>query len=573
MIAVENKTFDLRQNIIQPYKQASKDIVILAIDDASYEYLIDRYGEWPISRRVYADLIHYVERYNPKVLAFDLLFVKSFKSDINADKYLASSIAEFDNVFTSINFDSYDETVRKPPVLPHDIKIKVENGNVILNNLNFINCRAIISDILDTTPNVGVINLVRQEDGIARKVPVFVGYQNDFYPHLALIVALKYLDTPCQDFVIDKYNNVILDGKRRIPLDTDGGAILNWYGPTKRPDTKGTYEHIPFYKIIEAMNNPEKYEEFAWRTFKDKIVYVGTTATSLHDIKSVPIDRLYPGVELHATYVNNILDNNFIKRTSFEADLFASLAIIILIGYVVLRSDSVLISSSISISVVLLYLIVTTVLMNHANLWCGWIAPVLSAIGVFIISYIIKYLLKSRDFEQTYKLATTDGLTELYNHRYFQEQMIVNMNNANRYNSKFSIVLMDIDHFKKFNDTYGHQAGDAVLRQVAQILKKAVRSSDIVCRYGGEEMVIILTNTPKSEAIITAEKICKTIAQKPFKLGDKEVAVTISIGVATYPDNASSVTDMIEYADKCLYKAKEGGRNRVEFEPEYLLNQ
>jgi len=567
IVAVENKTFDLRQSIIQPYKEANKDIVILAIDDASYEYLIERYGEWPISRAVYGDLIHYVQKYNPKVLAFDLMFVKSFKNDINADKYLASSIAKYDNVFTSINFDSYDETVRKPPVLPDGMKVNVQGGDVILNNLNFINCRAIISDILNSTSNVGVINLVRQEDGIARKVPVFVGYQNEFYPHLALIVTQKYLGSSQRDFLVNRYNEVILVTNRFIPLDYDGGVILNWYGQTKRPGTEGTYEHIPFYKVIEAMNNPQKYHEFAKKSFENKIVYVGTTATSLHDIKSVPVDRLYPGVELHATYVNNIIDNNFIKRTPPEADILVSLGLIALIAYVVLRTNAAIISSSMSVLIVILYLILTTVLMHYSNLWCGWIAPVLCAIGAFIISYIIKYIMKSRDFEQTYKLATTDGLTDLYNHRYFQEQMIVNMNNSNRYNGKFSIVLMDIDHFKKFNDTYGHQAGDAVLRQVAQILKKSVRSSDIVCRYGGEEMVIILTNTQKPEAITTAEKICKAVAAKPFKLGDKEVSVTISIGVATYPDNAPNVADMIEYADKCLYKAKEGGRNRVEFEP------
>ena len=124
--------------------------------------------------------------------------------------------------------------------------------------------------------------------------------------------------------------------------------------------------------------------------------------------------------------------------------------------------------------------------------------------------------------------------------------------------------MIDIDFFKKFNDTYGHQAGDAVLRQVAATLKKTVRSSDIVCRYGGEEMCILLRDTDKEQAVLTAEKVCKNVAAKPFLIAaNTEKNVTISLGVATYPDNGNVPQELIEYADKGLYAAKENGRNQV----------
>ena len=154
--------------------------------------------------------------------------------------------------------------------------------------------------------------------------------------------------------------------------------------------------------------------------------------------------------------------------------------------------------------------------------------------------------MKSKDYEQTYKLAVTDGLTQLYNHRYFQEQMINNVNNYKRYGNKFSLILIDIDFFKKFNDTYGHQSGDCVLKQVAQILKKNSRTSDIVCRYGGEEMAIILTNTNKEEAVITANKVCLAVRNNKFTLANNEkVNVTISVGVATVGDNGEKPQEMI----------------------------
>ena len=142
--------------------------------------------------------------------------------------------------------------------------------------------------------------------------------------------------------------------------------------------------------------------------------------------------------------------------------------------------------------------------------------------------------------------------------------MIININNYNRYGQVFSIIIMDIDFFKKFNDTYGHQSGDCVLKQVAAILKKNSRTSDVVCRYGGEEMTIILTNTNKKDAEITANKICQAVRNNKFTLANGEkVNVTISVGVATVGENGNTPQEIIEYSDKCLYKAKETGRNRV----------
>ena len=127
-----------------------------------------------------------------------------------------------------------------------------------------------------------------------------------------------------------------------------------------------------------------------------------------------------------------------------------------------------------------------------------------------------------------------------------------------------SLIIVDIDYFKKFNDTYGHQSGDAVLRQVAFILKKNVRSTDIVCRYGGEEMSIILPNTKYEEAVSIANKLCSLVAEKKCKLSNgRESNVTISLGVSTFGADGETPATIIESADKRLYNAKENGRNRV----------
>jgi len=559
---IESRSFDLRQNIMinSNLKEPSGDIVIITIDDATYEYILNNYGEWPLPRDVYARIINYLELQKPSSIAFDLMFVKSMKSKNRADEELVNAIAGNKNVFTAMNFDNQPEELRIPPFLPEYLTVDVEDNShkIDFSDLTFTNCRTILEEILKNTSNIGIINVSRADDGILRKMPLFVKYQDKFYPQLALKVGLDYLrqteGLEVEKFRIDK-NSILKIGEREIFLDNDGSAILNWYGPA------GTYQHIPMYKLIKAVNG-EKVD--LGIGFENKIVYFGTTASSLFDIKTVPVGKLYPGVEVQATYVNNLIDNNFIKKTGRGLTLAVSAFLAILISITVMRLSSAYIASLASLSTYFIYLLTSYYIMRFGNIWMEVIYPLIFSILAFTFAFIVKYLIKSRDFEQQYKLATTDGLTELYNHRYFQEQMQMQTEQAKRYNRPFSLIIIDIDHFKKFNDIFGHQSGDAVLKQVAITLKKNVRSTDIVCRYGGEEMSIILPNTSYEEAMTTAEKICTIIAEKKFKLNhDRESNVTVSVGVATFPADGETVSDIIEAADKRLYNAKNTGRNKV----------
>ena len=555
--SVENRTFDLRQTIIinQGDKKPNKDIVIVAIDDATYEFILDNYGEWPIPRDIYASIVNYLEKQNPRVIAFDLMFVKSLKSANKADDALISTFKKYKNLFTSMNFDNQSQDLRVPPQLPEKLTMDITNNSKIdFSQLTYTNCRTILEGIINATSNIGIINVSRSDDGILRKMPIVVKYQDKFYPQLALKVGLNYLGEKSNSFEIDK-NGEFKIGDRKIYMDDDGSAILNWYGPA------GTYTYIPMYRLIKAVNGEDTEMNF---DFSNKIIYFGTTAASLFDIKTVPAGKIYPGVEVQATYVNNLIDNNFIRKVNRGYTITLSILLALLIASVVTRVSSAFAASMISLSTYFIYLLISYYAMRYENLWLEVVYPLIFSIFAFTCAYIIKYLIKSRDFEQQYKLATTDGLTELYNHRYFQEQIRMQVEQSKRYNNSFSLIIIDIDFFKKFNDTFGHQSGDAVLRQVAQTLKRNVRATDIVCRYGGEEMSIILPNTSKDEAFATAEKICERVASQKFKLsGDKETHVTISLGVATYPFDGNSAPAIIEAADKRLYTAKNNGRNQV----------
>jgi len=164
-------------------------------------------------------------------------------------------------------------------------------------------------------------------------------------------------------------------------------------------------------------------------------------------------------------------------------------------------------------------------------------------------------------------LAFIDELTQLYNRRFFKEVLQKEFASAKRYKHPLSIILIDVDRFKSFNDRYGHPTGDVVLKRVASVLKDIVRESDTVSRYGGEEFAILMTNTKKDNSLEMAERIRKEIEVTKIQTDYGELNVTISLGIGVLEDNNNmhidSAEEVFDQADKALLKAKETGRNRV----------
>jgi diguanylate cyclase (GGDEF)-like protein len=186
--------------------------------------------------------------------------------------------------------------------------------------------------------------------------------------------------------------------------------------------------------------------------------------------------------------------------------------------------------------------------------------------AVFIFANQAAFILEhARLYAQHRLMATTDGLTGLYNHRYFQERLALELEKARRTGRPLSVALTDIDFFKKFNDTFGHQEGDVVLRKVADMVKETVRNDrDVVCRYGGEEFVAILPDCDVVEARQVADRVRAFCADRLVGgSGPEARPITLSIGVSTFPAAAKEQRDLIHVADEALYKAKHTGRNRV----------
>ena len=171
-------------------------------------------------------------------------------------------------------------------------------------------------------------------------------------------------------------------------------------------------------------------------------------------------------------------------------------------------------------------------------------------------------------YRQIARISVTDGLTGLTNVRHFREQAQREHSRARRHNDPYSILMMDIDHFKKINDVYGHPVGDIVLREMAAIFREAVRLTDLPARYGGEEFIVFLHRTRLPEAVIVGERIREAVERKVFAAPSPLIRCTVSVGIADYlPGTEGTEKTVIGRADQALYAAKHGGRNRVACRP------
>jgi diguanylate cyclase (GGDEF)-like protein len=161
------------------------------------------------------------------------------------------------------------------------------------------------------------------------------------------------------------------------------------------------------------------------------------------------------------------------------------------------------------------------------------------------------------------EISVTDALTGLYNRKHLMETLPHELARAQRYSHPFSVLMIDIDHFKKHNDTYGHLVGDRTLARMASIFTESVRSVDYVARYGGEEFLIMLPETSLEDALSAAERIRARVAKEAFGDDGSKVRITVSIGVAGFPEDGDTSESIIASADAVLYQAKQRGRNRV----------
>lgn len=184
-------------------------------------------------------------------------------------------------------------------------------------------------------------------------------------------------------------------------------------------------------------------------------------------------------------------------------------------------------------------------------------------VGETVFKFIRGEDAETRYFERSYRMTVTDPLTGIYNKRFLEQVAERETARARRHKRDLGLLMLDLDHFKKVNDEYGHQAGDAVLREVARLLARRLRSHDFLARYGGEEFTVILPETDRAGTRVVAESLRKLVEDHVFEFEGRRIPVQVSIGCANYSTALSTEQELLAHADRRLYEAKKAGRNRV----------
>lgn len=540
---------------LRPLEEPDPRIVIVTINQSD----INKLQRWPIPDLVLANLIKTIQAQNPRVIGLGIY------RDIAIEPGREQLLNMFKTTPNLIGIEKLlGETIAPPPMLA-------------------------------AQDRVGITDMVLDADGKLRRGLMSVQLESDPPPNpdggqkggdpiklnLAVKLALNYLAaegislTPIEGSPGESQ----LGKTRLIPLDeNDGGyaeadlggyqILLNYRGGLDR------FKTVSMTEVLEQASNLEQEQE---QIFRDRIVLIGATSQRFGEMFSTPYDRHLlgntqrtPGIVIQANFTSQIisaaLDGRPMIRVWSQQKKWLWIILWSSIGAIV-TSELLETTSTATkmprrklllVVVALGSLLASSYLAFLEGSWVPTIAPVTALISSAIA-------MTAYEHYKLYRLASLDGLTQLANRRYF-DQYLNSLCNYHGKKEHLSLILCDVDCFKLFNDTYGHQAGDDCLKQVAQAISKAVRHSDLVARYGGEEFVVILPNTPANKAAEVAERIRLKVRnlEIPHARNQASQYVTLSCGVAsTLIDANYSPASLIYKADRALYQAKEQGRDRV----------
>ena len=527
----------------RPLEAKETRIVIVTISESDLNEL----GQWPMSDRTLSQLIRKISQQQPRAIGLD----------IYRDLPVPPGTAELEAVFRSTPNLIGVEKVVDQGVKP--------------------------SPILKQQEQVALADLVRDADGKIRRGLLSIELENgQVQLGLATRLALMYLAAEgIEPQLVGQTGKVSLGKAELIPFQSnDGGYIRADDGGFQvLINYRGTETSFHRLSLVEVLKGkvPEDL-------MNERLVLIGSIAPSLKDFFATPYSSSpenqfqdLPGVFIHANLASQILSSaldgrNLIQTVSepgewiwiFSWTLAVSLSNLVLLERQ-FRSRPALwiifISTVLSIFTPGLALLGIGYLLFLGGFWLPVIAPLFSlTLSAITISW---YYHQNQE-----KLALIDSLTQIPNRRCFDDFLDKHWWPSKKKQQSLSIILCDVDFFKKYNDTYGHQAGDLCLQQVAQTLAQSIRSSDLAARYGGEELVIVLLNTSGEIAMVTAQRLCARIKtlKIPHIKSQAGDYVTISCGVASANFNlVKTPEELVANADRALYQAKEQGRDRAIF--------
>ncbi|MDP3789171.1 MAG: diguanylate cyclase [Candidatus Omnitrophota bacterium] len=527
--------------VLRHPKPAASPIVFIDMAEDSIEAI----GRWPWPRKWHAALIKIMTEYDVKAIALDVLF--SEPQDAVDDGALEEALRQSKSVYLPILYN-----------------LKAGDTRYVYSGYGVSSVIRQLPSFEKELKGTGHINAVPDSDGVLRRVPAIVKSGNTTTYQFGLRMGFDILGVKDKDIYFYPRNHFILvempgDRSMKIPLDEYNELIINWKGRWGKD-----FRH---YSYIDIIRSYASIKEGATpivdlNELKNKICIVGLTASGLIDIKPIPIQNTYPAVGVNAMILNSVLNDSFIYVLPKKYNMLIIILVSILVTLSLsnLRFLGGMLMSIITIAAYFIFSIIVFSLFNAAILT---FYPILAVFLSYSLTSLYTQVLQSIERARLFKQATRDALTSLYNIRHFNLLFEAEFRNISIYKfRRLSLVMADIDNFKHINDTYGHQAGDIVLREFAKTIQSKCRELDVVARYGGEEFIIMLTGAGEKEAFDVGEKIRLAVESKRFRFRSDTYHATLSMGVAEFSGERDK-DDLIGKADKALYKAKHEGKNRV----------
>lgn len=533
---IEWLTYDLWFRI-RPQEQRESRITVVTISESDLRQL----RQWPISDAILSELITKISQQQPRAIGLDLYRDLSVEPGV---KELASVFSSTSNVIGVEK--AIDDSVSAPPILAEK-------------------------------QQVALADLLIDADGKVRRGLLSIRAKNgEVKLGLATRLALMYLAQEGIELQPVKNSSKRSLGKTTFTpfkgndggyIRTDDGGfqiLLNYRGRDK------SFNQVSILDVLS--------KKIPADLMQNKLVLVGSIAPSLNDLFPTPYSEAQseylPGVFIHANLASQILSEALDGREALKTIneplewlwVFGWTFGVAIFSWSILNHNALLkrdIFSLIKSTTVFLILPETILLGSGYLLFlAGWWLPVITAGFSVVLSSIT---ISSYYNQNQKKLVYIDGLTLIPNRRYFDLFIEQQWLQKEKKKQNFALILCDIDYFKKYNDTYGHQDGDMCLRRVAQSIQKSLRSCDLAARYGGEEFAIVLPHADDSTATILANRICNQIRSLKIPHSSSEVSnyVSISCGVvSTSMGFIASVKELIAIADAALYQAKAEGRDR-----------
>ena len=526
---------------IRPVESKESRIVVVELTESD----IGKLAEWPVSDGTLAQVLSIVKEQKPRVIGLDIY------RDIKHGNVLGQQ--QLAQIFQSA---------------PNIIGVKKAIGETVEP-----------PEILDLKGQVGMADLVWDRDGKIRRALVSAEFDDgEIGLGLGTITSLMFLE---QEGILledasDKSGDKVL-GKTKIKaLESNTGAyvdadadgyqtLINYRG------TRESFLHTSLTDVLQG-NIPQDL-------FRDRLVLIGTTAPSLNDFFYTPYNgnarsSQMPGVYIHANIASQMMAAALDERKMlngigeavewlwiFGWSFVGGSLSLALFKMDLLQKNSF---NSIKLTIIGIFVPVgilfgSSYMMFLSGYWLPTFAPLLALIAANLC--VTGYYYQSQK-----KIAFTDGLTKIANRRFFDRYLEQQWSKSQREKKDLAVILCDVDFFKVYNDTYGHQEGDICLQKVALALSSSVRNVDLAARYGGEEFVIVLPDSNTKTAFLVAKRIRSKLKamQIPHEGSKASEHVSISMGIASvYNNEVISIEELLAAADKALYQAKEQGRDRA----------